>query len=66
MSCFATILTVVQEAIKQGKAQKVAISVLDVGGQVHERFVIAAQVSQSSQRSSQLHGHLLQYGMFSD
>lgn len=33
-----------KDAIKQGKAQKVAISVLGAGGQVHERFVITLQI----------------------
>jgi hypothetical protein len=54
-----------QEAIKRGKAQKVAVSVLS-GGQVQERFVITVQVSRSHLCSSKLHGHLLLLGSFSD
>ena len=33
-----------QDAIKQGKAQRVAVSILDAGGQVHEKYVISVKV----------------------
>ena len=34
-----------QDAIKQGKAQRVAVSILDAGGQVHEKYVISVKVA---------------------
>ena len=37
-----------QDAIKQGKAQRVAVSILDAGGQLHEKYVISVKVTSSA------------------
>jgi len=37
-----------QDAIKQGQAQKIAVSILGAGGQLHERFVFTVQVLDSA------------------